>query len=194
MRADHAFDAESDSELSIQPGDLIVVLEDIDPGWSIGEILGDEQRQGMFPSTYCTLVDSTPASSTGQRRVSRPTPVSPGFKPDVGNGDVFADTEDQVSMLAVRSGGVRRGSSSPRPGIGARTMSSPPPNAAAVVAGKKKPPPPPPVSRGSKPVSVVVGTGIGGEVKCRECGCEEFRANVFKKGSCNNCFHVHIGV
>lgn len=26
---------------------------------------------------------------------------------------------------------------------------------------------------------------------CNECGCEEFTANVFKQGFCNNCFHRH---
>ncbi|KAG9061686.1 hypothetical protein KI688_007267 [Linnemannia hyalina] len=26
---------------------------------------------------------------------------------------------------------------------------------------------------------------------CRECQCDEFTANVFKPGSCNNCFHAH---
>ncbi|KAG0204809.1 hypothetical protein BGX28_003381 [Mortierella sp. GBA30] len=26
---------------------------------------------------------------------------------------------------------------------------------------------------------------------CRECNCTEFTANVFKRGSCNNCFHAH---
>lgn len=26
---------------------------------------------------------------------------------------------------------------------------------------------------------------------CSTCGCDEFSPNVFKKGSCNNCFHVH---
>ncbi|KAF9341477.1 hypothetical protein BGZ91_007720 [Linnemannia elongata] len=26
---------------------------------------------------------------------------------------------------------------------------------------------------------------------CRECQCDEFTANVFKPGSCNNCFHTH---
>ena len=117
--------------------------------------------------------------------------MSPGFKPEGAGGDVFADAEEQISTLAVvRSS---RGRSSPRPGIGGRAMTTPSPSAATVVAvGKKKPPPPPPVLRGSKPISTgVVG---GGEVKCRECGCDEFRANVFKKGSCNNCFHVHIGV
>ncbi|BFZ61140.1 hypothetical protein YB2330_002199 [Saitoella coloradoensis] len=27
--------------------------------------------------------------------------------------------------------------------------------------------------------------------ECGECGCDEFQANVFKKGQCNNCFHTH---
>ncbi|KAF9379041.1 hypothetical protein CPC16_010994, partial [Podila verticillata] len=26
---------------------------------------------------------------------------------------------------------------------------------------------------------------------CRECQCTDFSANVFKRGSCNNCFHFH---
>ncbi|KAF8927084.1 hypothetical protein BGZ58_010643 [Dissophora ornata] len=26
---------------------------------------------------------------------------------------------------------------------------------------------------------------------CRECQCTDFRLNVFKRGSCNNCFHTH---
>ncbi|KAF9898426.1 hypothetical protein BX616_004045, partial [Lobosporangium transversale] len=26
---------------------------------------------------------------------------------------------------------------------------------------------------------------------CRECQCTDFSANVFKRGSCNNCFHIH---
>ena len=26
---------------------------------------------------------------------------------------------------------------------------------------------------------------------CKDCGCNEFTANVFKPGKCNNCFHVH---
>lgn len=28
-------------------------------------------------------------------------------------------------------------------------------------------------------------------LRCSECGCEEFTANVFKPRKCNNCFHEH---
>ena len=60
MRVDHAFDAESDSEMSIVPGELVNVLDEVDAGWFIGEIVGEEQRTGMFPSTYCTVVEAPP--------------------------------------------------------------------------------------------------------------------------------------
>jgi SH3 domain len=173
MRVDHAFDAESDSEISIQPGELISVLEEVDAGWFIGEIVGDEARRtGMFPSTYCTLVEMA-----GRRP---PKPPSPGGKSDSSS----VDLEEQVSQLSVR-----RSSLIIRPVVGRSqtvggTVSPTPSN---IAMAKKKAPPPPPVSRGSKPSPV----GGATEGKCRECGCVEFRANVFKRGSCNNCFHVH---
>jgi hypothetical protein len=31
----------------------------------------------------------------------------------------------------------------------------------------------------------------GSVAPCRECQCDDFTANVFKPGSCNNCFHAH---
>ncbi|CAO3693225.1 unnamed protein product [Rhizopus stolonifer] len=50
-------------------------------------------------------------------------------------------------------------------------------------------PPPPPASR-TPPVSAFQSkTDYFGA--CAECGCNEFTANVFKKGHCNNCFHKH---
>jgi len=30
-------------------------------------------------------------------------------------------------------------------------------------------------------------------VKCKECGCEDFVPDSFKKTKCSNCFHVHAG-
>ncbi|KAG0221537.1 hypothetical protein BGX31_009754, partial [Mortierella sp. GBA43] len=35
------------------------------------------------------------------------------------------------------------------------------------------------------------GSGEMGKGPCRECQCTDFSANVFKRGSCNNCFHIH---
>lgn len=39
------------------------------------------------------------------------------------------------------------------------------------------------------------GAGSSGNntvAACGDCGCDEFVANVFKKGHCNNCFHKHF--
>ena len=167
MRVDHAFDAESDSEMSIVPGELVNVIEEVDVGWYIGEIVGDESRSGLFPATYCTIV-RTPLKPPS------PTKTEP-------------ELEDQVSNPSLRRNPVR-------PPVGTRSQS-----AAAIstistgtTAAKKKPPPPP-VSRGSKPLIPASSSAtVINETRCRECGCDEFRANVFKKGRCNNCFHVHI--
>lgn len=30
-------------------------------------------------------------------------------------------------------------------------------------------------------------------VKCKECGCDDFSPDSFKKTKCSNCFHVHAG-
>jgi len=186
MRCDHAFDAESDSEMSIVPGDLINVIEEVDAGWFIGEIVGDEARTGMFPTTYCTVIEPTVPT------VRRPPlkPPSPTARSDTSS--LAGDLDDQVSNISIRRASYV---SPPAPRqVITRTQSA---NTTSSVSGgpniamaKKKapPPPPPPVSRGNKPVA---GGGVANEGKCRECGCVEFRANVFKKGSCNNCFHVH---
>jgi Variant SH3 domain len=160
MRVDHSFEAESDSEISINVGELIHVLEEIDPGWFIGEVIGDEYRSGMFPATYCSVVE-TPAP------LRKPKPPSP----------------------TKEDGGGNSGRPSP-----ARMTSS---SSSVTTTTTKKKPPPPPVSRGSRnavgsTTASGSGSGTGGDVRCRECGCDEFRANVFKKGSCNNCFHVHV--
>lgn len=170
MRVDHAFDAESDSEMSIQPGELVNVLEEVDAGWYIGEIIGEEYRSGLFPATYCTIM-RTP-----------PKPPSPTKEEAI---------EEQMLNLSLRRGPVRPGntrsqSAGVTPTVSVNTLS---PGNSAV----RKKPPPPPVSRGSKPlIPAGSATTVINGTKCRECGCDEFRANVFKKGSCNNCFHVHI--
>ncbi|ORZ17948.1 hypothetical protein BCR42DRAFT_478578 [Absidia repens] len=52
-------------------------------------------------------------------------------------------------------------------------------------------PPPPPSSR-IKIVPILsqnVETPL--VANCKECGCDDYSANLFKKGHCNNCFHEH---
>jgi len=166
------------------------VLEEVDSGWFIGEVLGEEGRFGMFPATYCSVVEQP------RRMLKPPSPEKDGKGGDKGDkGDVFTDMEEQVSLLSLRrpaTVGFRA--------VSGRTASSTSIITPVATPGKKKPPPPP-VSRGSKPISTTGSsstiaastTTAGNDSKCHECGCNEFQANVFKKGSCNNCFHVHVG-
>jgi len=174
MRADHPFDAESDSELSLAVGDMIAVLDEVDAGWYIGEIVGDEARTGMFPATYCSVVDP---------------PRRPPKPPSPTKSESVESLDDQVTQLSLRRP-ISNTGTSPRPGV-ARTVSASSTTSSSPNPAKMKKPPPPPVSRGSKP-SLASSGATAVDMRCRECGCTEFRANVFKKGSCNNCFHVHV--
>ena len=168
------------------------MIEEVDAGWFIGEIVGDESRQGMFPATYCTVIES--ASVTVSPTRENPPAVRRSLKPPSPTKE--DDLEEQVSQLSLRRPATTGGSgqySSGRPSLGRAVTASPTPSTGSHAAAKKKPPPPAP--RGSKPASMTSSSSSTMvDTKCRECGCEEFRANVFKKGSCNNCFHVHIPV
>jgi hypothetical protein len=192
MKVEYAFDAESDSEMSIVPGETVSVIEEVDPGWFIGEIVGDESRQGMFPATYCTVIESTSVTVSPVRET--PPAVRRSLKPPSSTKE--DDLEEQVSQLSLRRPATTGGSgqhSGGRPSLGRAVTASPTPSIGSHAAAKKKPPPPAP--RGSKPASLAsTGSSTAADTRCRECGCDEFRANVFKKGSCNNCFHVHIPV
>jgi hypothetical protein len=181
MRVEYPFDAESDSEMSIVPGEIVSVIEEVDAGWFIGEVVGSEFRQGMFPATYCVVIPATDTTGSPVPSVRRTTTLKPPSPSSLKSEDSL---EDQVAGLSLR----RPATVGARPGMAGRSVSS----SGSPVPAKKKPPPPP-VSRGSKPsLTGSAGSSVAGDVRCRECGCDEFRANVFKKGSCNNCFHVHI--
>ncbi|ORX49130.1 BAR-domain-containing protein [Hesseltinella vesiculosa] len=60
----------------------------------------------------------------------------------------------------------------------------PPPPLARANTSTRTPPPPPPSRANGTPVAARAGP-------CRDCGCDDYVANVFKKGHCNNCFHKH---
>ncbi|KAF9988063.1 hypothetical protein BGZ75_010113 [Mortierella antarctica] len=65
-----------------------------------------------------------------------------------------------------------------------------PPNATSCSGSS----PPGPHGMGYIPKDYFVQAGAGESTDvgpCRECSCTEFAANVFKRESCNNCFHTH---
>lgn len=84
------FDAENANELSICPGDIIDVTQEIDEGWWVGKIQGTS-RTGMFPSNYTEVLKTEvlPARprgpSTSERNRSSsyqpPQPVAAALLP-----------------------------------------------------------------------------------------------------------------
>ncbi|KAF7723964.1 hypothetical protein EC973_001480 [Apophysomyces ossiformis] len=95
-------------------------------------------------------------------------------------------------------------SSTPSPPL-SRSSTTVPLSTKPVVAARTPPPPPPssrtPLNRTyTAPTPAVrpslqqarANTGdIAQEPSCSLCGCDDFSANLFKKGHCNNCFHKH---
>ncbi|KAI8057294.1 hypothetical protein BDF22DRAFT_670612 [Syncephalis plumigaleata] len=164
VEALYNYDATDEDELSIVKGDIIAVIEELDEGWWVGEQTNGTGKRGMFPANYSAAAMARPP---------------------------------YARQSSVTSSGGSGGSSAappPRP-TGAKPPSARPPITATVT-----PPsiatmanvatashaylPPSVMGAQSGPPSSAVGP-------CSQCGCTEFSPNVFKKGSCNNCFHKH---
>ncbi|KAG0009443.1 hypothetical protein BGZ81_003393, partial [Podila clonocystis] len=255
VRALYNFDATAEGELSIQKGDIIGIVEEIDEGWWIGELVDANgvRQEGMFPSNYCEEVTDSSShrknsvsSNTSEpsryvdedevayyereseptiqytepeptpegpehhafaRRVPPPTPArqihAPVASPPSNNGHYISNGSGILGHALARA--------TPPP----RPMSAATPLQRAPTVGSRAPPPPPPSRRTAAttesappPQATVPGTPsghMGGYIPrdyfsaqsdtlvgpCRECQCDDFAPNVFKRGSCNNCFHAH---
>lgn len=58
VKANFVFEAEAPNELSIRPGDIITVSNEVSDGWWEGHIVDEAgqrlSRKGLFPANYCT--------------------------------------------------------------------------------------------------------------------------------------------
>ncbi|KAF8922986.1 hypothetical protein EDD21DRAFT_385168 [Dissophora ornata] len=72
VRALYSFDATGDGELSMQKGDIIRIVEEIDEGWWEGEMVDSSgiRHTGMFPSNYCEEVASDSGSTHRQGSIN----------------------------------------------------------------------------------------------------------------------------
>jgi hypothetical protein len=72
VKALYTFDATAEGELSIQKGDIIRIVEEIDEGWWEGEIVDGNgvRHTGMFPSNYCEEVQSDSGSTHRQGSIN----------------------------------------------------------------------------------------------------------------------------
>ena len=159
--AKYSFDAESDNELSILPGDQIEVLKKVNDGWWLGKC---KDRRGLFPVNYVIPLDTRNESRLSNSDAA--TNLSPLCSPS-----------DKPSVSEIKSKGaeeVNAASTAARPGFSYLPQGLP-----ISFIGKKSNSGP----EGEAPSQV--------DKTCSDCGCEDFVANVFKPGCCNNCFHKH---
>ncbi|KAG0343640.1 hypothetical protein BG004_005117, partial [Podila humilis] len=73
------FEATAEGELSIHRGDIIGIVEEIDEGWWVGELVDENgvRQEGMFPSNYCEKL-SEEFNATERRQSMNPTLSEPG--------------------------------------------------------------------------------------------------------------------
>lgn len=264
VKALYTFDATAEGELSIQKGDIIRIVEEIDEGWWEGELVDGNgvRHTGMFPSNYCEEVLSDSGSTHRQGSVNSNS-SDPGRYMDEDEAAYYErETEPTVhydepeeeivpvpvlrrapppptrqpsAYLATPPTAVARATNAQsRPvstitpanrssTIGTRMPPPPPPTRRAAVEsmrhsavftpGSSVSPPAPMAGGPSPPPTAVPATPSTASMMgyipkdyfssqapapaesdmgpCRECHCSDFSANVFKRGSCNNCFHIH---
>ncbi|KAJ9069654.1 hypothetical protein DSO57_1016291 [Entomophthora muscae] len=192
-------------------GDIITVTKEVDEGWWVGEIgSGPQKRSGMFPVNYTELVKEVPSCSSGDNEAwiisgnSGPAFADPEEAHDESPRPSFRRTSTASSSASSnqvtpnhsfsgppQSNGVTFRESAParpsgpKPGTVAPSSRSKPPNRTSYMR---------PPGEAAANMAAAVGEATNPTVTaaaCRECGCDDFSANVFKKGSCNNCFHAH---
>lgn len=191
------YDATDEDELSIVKGDIIAVIEELDEGWWVGEQTNSSGKRGMFPANYCKSCD--PPVTTPVVAAAAPTYPS---MPSVATAAVACLPYVRQTSVASISGGGSSSAPPPRP-TGAKppstrpataTTATPPPIATTIANVTSAVSSSGPTGHAYLPASIMSAqngppsSSIG---PCSQCGCTEFSPNVFKKGSCNNCFHKH---
>ncbi|KAI8361193.1 hypothetical protein B0O80DRAFT_436981 [Mortierella sp. GBAus27b] len=231
VRALYNFEATADGELSLQKGDVVRIIEEIDEGWWEGEIVDSKgvRHEGMFPSNYVEEVNGVAVPGRRQDSIS-----SNGSDPKYKDEDEVAYYTREPELLMeepLQTSVVSQSTLSRQPAQTANLAHSPTPARSTTpltrpasgilskpVGSRAAPPPPcrtirhsatfnhpsvpgestsPPAP--STPSGYISRDYFASQVDpvdsakgpCRECQCAEFRSNVFKRGSCNNCFHAH---
>ncbi|ORX98225.1 BAR-domain-containing protein [Basidiobolus meristosporus CBS 931.73] len=197
VRVLYDFEGDSKDELPIRKGDIVTVLDEIDEGWWIGE-LTDEYgtRAGMFPANYVESFESVApmhtnvAHTTGTSALNQTLPYSP-------SSSHYPDNKISSSLPAPTETLVRGeplGWQRPAPAPSSHHVGGSNP----VLQNQSTPTAQPSPSKVTRPIAIPDRTSSLGDsqdpndsLPCRECGCTDYVANVFKQHSCNNCFHTH---
>ncbi|KAK9462911.1 uncharacterized protein V1516DRAFT_671456 [Lipomyces oligophaga] len=110
VKANFKYEAETDEELSIEPGDIIVVTEEIDPGWWIGDLVGSDGQSGMFPVPYCTVIsEGSTSTNGGPAKPAKPSLSSTSSSSSIRRPSAFSalsidsDSDDDTSATSTSS-------------------------------------------------------------------------------------------
>ncbi|CAO3598159.1 unnamed protein product [Absidia cylindrospora] len=147
----------------------------------------DETQHGNVDYTQIQQ-DTSPFNDSP----SSPQPSTPAFRPKPANVPSKIGTPltplTRSSLFASRESthSTALPPPPPPPPLHSFALSNKP-----VSSTETRTPPPHPSSR-TKTVSIPsqrIETTPA--TNCKECGCDDYSANLFKKGHCNNCFHEH---
>ena len=67
----HKYEAAQKDELQLKPGDIVQMLEDVEPGWALGKVIeilcpncgsNDVRRQTKYPSWFFSFIPDGPSS------------------------------------------------------------------------------------------------------------------------------------
>ncbi|KAK9367118.1 SH3 domain-containing protein [Lipomyces kononenkoae] len=128
VKANFRYQAEAEDELSLEPGDVVVVTAEVDSGWWIGEIAGGE-RSGMFPVPYCTVISEGNANG-GPAKPAKPAQVS---RKSTFNGDVEQDDDERGYEQRFQSSMKKLNGEVGRLSVGAKKAPPPPPKRSGVI-------------------------------------------------------------
>ncbi|KAI0244200.1 hypothetical protein L0F63_007232 [Massospora cicadina] len=205
VRCLYDFETGEEDELTMVAGEIITVTKEIDEGWWVGEIgSGSNKRSGMFPVNYTEPLKESSSRTSGE---NQPSILG-------GGGGLFNDPEELSDANLASRPSFRRTNTANSSASSTHTLSRPASGTAHTngatyresAPARPTGPKPGMVSSSTKqpatarasylgPGEAALGAGetcTGSSAKsCRECGCNDFSANVFKRGSCNNCFHAH---
>jgi hypothetical protein len=213
-KAVYDFGGDNSDELSFNTGEVIQVVEEVDEGWWVGEINSPNgTRRGIFPVNYTEPMQTPPmparpilTNSRSSTTAYNQIPEEPSYYEEpaaLHSESPFGDANRSGTQSPARPVNNRFG---PQRTLSSTTSTKPITPSINNKPAQRAPPPPPPASR-TPPVARNYGSRTAPTTPhiphqqtndyfesspgCAECDCQDYVANLFKKGYCNNCFHKH---
>lgn len=221
VRANYSFMAENANEISLQKGDTVTVVNEIDAGWWVGENQKNGET-GLFPANYCEVIGQTASAVTGveeARPVQPPPPRQPPLLSVLQKNSSLprftytqqsqsqpqpqqapperpkrSESSEALEAAAAAVQQQKSAGSSPVPPKPPRRSDSPGPEQAVappIVKSRSQVS----LSNETKPPTVPSRSPSNQDLSkvstCQTCACSQFSPGAFKADQCKNCFHSH---